>query len=594
MGVRQWFRNAGPFLAQTVAVGVLLWSALELWRFDVHVQFNYLGDSLWFALLAKSVAHNAWAFDVPQLSAPYGLAAAAFPTMTNFDWLIMKAISLIASDPAIVFNVFWLCTIFFTAWTGLLSLRLLGVPGWLAALGGLLYTAIPYTWLRSTSHLSLVFYSVPLLCLFAVYLVRGPVDPWTDRSYRCAGLLGACMQGFQYVYFSWFAILLFAVAGLLGYVHRRHRDVIVWAVLGIVVLASTSVLNLAPSFYAWQKHGRPNINYKTTREAEVYGLKIRKLLLPHEENPILPLRSWAVRDRKAVFPHENENGTARLGLFGATGFLFLLSVSLAIRTRQHTPNQTTIRSIAALNLIVLVVTTVGGFGAIINTLTVPDIRAYNRFSVFLAFFSIAGLSLWLADRWRETRDTMKPLVAAAVVGAAAFSLYDQALDARVITRSYDRDKKVAAEVATVVAGMEPLFPERTAVFQFPITDFPADFNRGQMLAYDHALPYLRTDHFRWSWPALTPRHIGWTRFVKSLAGPALVRALADAGFGAIWVDKFGYRDRGRAITASVLSGGGVEVLQGISRRYAIIDLRAAAGDRDGTGPAVGTPVPGAP
>ena len=94
----------------------------------LRVQFNFSGDSLWFALLAKSVAHNGWAFLVPQLSAPYGLAAAAFPTMTNFDWLIMKGISLVSKDPAIVFNVFWLCTIFFTAWTGLLSLRLLGVP----------------------------------------------------------------------------------------------------------------------------------------------------------------------------------------------------------------------------------------------------------------------------------------------------------------------------------------------------------------------------------------------------------------------------------------------------------------------------------
>ena len=187
MDVRQWFRNSGPFLAQTVAVGVLVWSALELWRFDFRVQFNYLGDSLWFAVLAKSVAQNGWAYFVPQLSAPYGLAAAAFPTMTNFDWLIMKVISLVSRDPAIVFNVFWLCTIFFTAWTGLLSLRLLGVPSWLAALGGLLYTGIPYTWLRSTGHLSLVFYSVPLLCVFAVYLARGPVDPWKDAIYRRVG-----------------------------------------------------------------------------------------------------------------------------------------------------------------------------------------------------------------------------------------------------------------------------------------------------------------------------------------------------------------------------------------------------------------------
>ena len=324
---------------------------------------------------------------------------------------------------------------------------------------------------------------------------------------------------------------------------------------------------------------------------KLYGLKIRRLLLPHYENPIPPLRSWAVRDRKAAFPNENENGTARLGLFGATGFLFLLWVSLSIRTPQNSAERTTIRTIAALNLIVLTVTTVGGFGAIINTLTVPDIRAYNRFSVFLAFFSISGLSLWLAERWRKTTGRRKVLFTAVVVSGAALSLYDQALDARLITRSYDRDKKVAAEVGTVVGSMETLFPERTAVFEFPITDFPADFNRGQMLAYDHSLPYLHTDHFRWSWPALTPRHVGWTRFIASLSGPALVRALTDAGFGAVWVDRFGYRDRGRAISASVVSAGGVEVLPGISGRYAVFDIRAAGG-RHGLRPMAVSPPAG--
>src|SRR3954470_8181979 len=161
MNVRRWAGNSVPYVAQTGVLCVVLYAALQLWRFDFHVQFNYLGDSLWFAVLAKSIVQNGWTFFVPQLSAPYGLAAAAFPGMTNFDWLVMKILALFISDPAIVFNVFWLLTIVVTAWTCLFSLRLLGVPPWLAALGGLIYTCLPFTWMRSTSHLSLVFYSVP-------------------------------------------------------------------------------------------------------------------------------------------------------------------------------------------------------------------------------------------------------------------------------------------------------------------------------------------------------------------------------------------------------------------------------------------------
>ena len=575
MNLRRWIRISEPYVAQTAVLCVLLYTALQLWRFDFHVQFNYLGDSLWYAVLTKSIVQNGWTYVVPQLSAPYGLAAAAFPSMTNFDWLVMKILAVFIADPAVVFNVFWLLTILLTGWTCLFSLRILGVPSWLAALSGVLYACLPFTWMRSTSHLSLVFYSVPLLCAFAVYLARGPVPPWTDATYRRAGLLGALVQGFDYVYFSWFAVLLFALAGVLGYASLRRRDLATWAGVAIGVIGLAAALNLAPSFYAWKKHGKPDIGYKTAAEAEIYGLKIRHLLLPHHDNPVPPLRWWAALDRKAAFPNENENGTARLGLFGALGFLLVLRVSLRSGSRGEADAET-IRTVAALNLAVLLITTVGGFGAIINTVTVPDIRGYNRFSVFIAFFAIAGLSLWLAGRIRHARGMLQAVIIGLVVAVAGFSVYDQVLDAQAITDPYDRDKGIAADVDAVVGRMATVFEDNTAVFEYPITDFPADFNRGRMLAYDHSLPYLRSDHFRWSWPSLTPRHIAWSRFIASLQGGNAVRALAAAGFGAVWIDRYGYRDNGAAISAAVASGGGVQVLAGASKRYAVFDIRGVA------------------
>ncbi len=92
-------QGAGPYLAQTAIRRPRL-ERPRVVALRCPRAIQLLGDSLWFALLAKSVAHNGWAFFVPQLSAPYGLAAAAFPTMTNFDWLIMKVIALVLKDPA--------------------------------------------------------------------------------------------------------------------------------------------------------------------------------------------------------------------------------------------------------------------------------------------------------------------------------------------------------------------------------------------------------------------------------------------------------------------------------------------------------------
>jgi len=124
--------------------------------------------------------------------------------------------------------------------------------------------------------------------------------------------------------------------------------------------------------------------------------------------------------------------------------------------------------------------------------------------------------------------------------------------------------------------MQAVFAGDTAVFQYPITDFPADFNRGRMLAYDHALPYLRSDWFRWSWPALTPRHVVWSRFIANLRIGEAVRAVRAAGFGAVWIDRYGYEDNGDAVVAAVAAAGGVDVLGGASRRYAVFDIRHVA------------------
>ena len=73
------------------------------------------------------------------------------------------------------------------------------------------------------------------------------MELWGERIYRRVGLTGACIQGFGYVYFSCFGILLFAIAGVLGYVHRKQKKVVIGATLGIAVLGVASVINLAPA-----------------------------------------------------------------------------------------------------------------------------------------------------------------------------------------------------------------------------------------------------------------------------------------------------------------------------------------------------------
>ncbi|MBK8963456.1 MAG: hypothetical protein IPM75_10335 [Candidatus Competibacteraceae bacterium] len=54
----------------------------------------------------KRMLDNGWTYNIPQLSAPFSLSAAAFPSMTNLDWAIMKVISLFINDAGGVFKYF--------------------------------------------------------------------------------------------------------------------------------------------------------------------------------------------------------------------------------------------------------------------------------------------------------------------------------------------------------------------------------------------------------------------------------------------------------------------------------------------------------
>src|SRR5262249_43745997 len=175
----EWDRKqvAAFVLLELVVVAAIETIVLHLWKIDMSVPFNYWGDTLWFAVPVKGILQNGWAYEIPQLSAPFSLSAIAFPSVTNLDWLCMKAISLFASDAGTILNIFWLFSIALTAWSASLALYLLQVNRWMAFGMGVVYAFLPFTFLRNTGHINLVYYCVPLLSLLAIYLAQGCEHP---------------------------------------------------------------------------------------------------------------------------------------------------------------------------------------------------------------------------------------------------------------------------------------------------------------------------------------------------------------------------------------------------------------------------------
>jgi hypothetical protein len=120
-------------------------------------------------------------------------------------------------------------------------------------------------------------------------------------------------QGFNYVYFSFFACFMLLVAGGIGGVASRSYGPLFRATIIVAIICAAASANLWPSFSSWQRSGKPaDMSYKRVFEAEAYGIKLRRMLLPSESNAIGPWQTGRGETERLGFQAE-ENEAARLG-----------------------------------------------------------------------------------------------------------------------------------------------------------------------------------------------------------------------------------------------------------------------------------------
>ena len=563
-------------LAQTFAVLIVAIVSLHLYSYDLSIPFAYSGDSVVILMYIKGLLQDGWPTVIRNLSAPFSYPGAAFPMLTSVDWSIMRFISIFTKEPGLILNTFWLSTLVFSSWTASYAGYQLGLSRLFSATVGLLYAFLPFALLRNVQHLNLVYYLVPLICLLAFILASSGKYVRNAKQATAIGLLGSLLQGFNYIYYSFFAAFLFGIAVVISFRRASGYKQLILPVLAIVVVTASTALNLIPAFSSISINGNPpELNYKSPAEAEYYGAKIRRMILPHQDNVIRPLAMYAQEDIAANFPNENENVSVRLGIYGSIGLFFVFLYSLRRLVIFNEINELSILS--ALSVAIVLVITVGGFGAVFNVLAVPDIRAYNRFSVFLSFFTICALSLWFQRIAIESNQIRRQLMYGFVFGLSAFSLYDQLLDSKGLVSAQTGDTTRALEEKKTVYKLEAQFPEGTSVLQLPFTGYPLNLSSNKMEYYDHVRPYIWSKNLRWSWPSFTLRHRVWQATMSNKQGPDLIRAAILSGFQAIWIDRFAYADNGEQLIKS-LAQGKVNAIDIASNRFVVLDLRGADAD----------------
>jgi hypothetical protein len=558
-------KRHGDVLVGTAAMLLALAAAvvfLRLWDADLRVPFGYTGDATLNLTLVKDVMEHPWYFENPDLGAPHGQELYDYPVV-NGETLNMSLFGiggLATNNPALVMNLFFLFTFPITALTAFLVLRRLPVSRGIALVCALLYTLLPYHFIRGENHLFLAaYYAVPLAAYLVISVLEGKelFERWrrTLLTVAICVVVGAASGSF---YYAAFTVLLIAVATGLRFIAVRERRTLAVGGLVIALIAAVTFIQLTPTMVYRIQHGsNDQVAKRSWFESETYGLKLTNLVLPVDGHRIGALARLKNEYTKQIPPTEAR--TATLGLVGTVGFLWLLAVALAACVGAGRRYPLGLHGgLAAVTVVAFVIATTGGLATLIAVIW-PQIRSWNRISVFIAFFSLAAVALLLEAlrRTLERRSAPVWVFPLVLAGVLAVGVVDQTTPRYV--PAYDAIADIYRGDRGFVSSLEARLPEGASVLQLPYEPFPEPALGGRT-PYEPAKEYLHSDDLRWSYGAMRGRPDDWAATIADKPAAKVVPAARGEGFAGILLDRVRYPDNGAAMEADLRRVLGAEPL----------------------------------
>lgn len=589
---RPWLTTAAWALGAALASVVAVTWVMRLWRGDLSIPFVYEFDGLWHGELVKSIVDHGWYQVNDSLGAPFGQRLYDLPqNADNLQLLIIRGISLFSSQYGTVLNLYFLLTFPLIAVSAFLVLRRLGISPAVAAACSVLFALAPYHFLRRELHLFLSgYFAVPLGAYLFLAVLKGESLFVRRAGVRGRGVLAFASRrslvtlamcaviGSASFYYAGFTLVLVTAAVALVLVARRDRRDALGGALAMGAIAAMLAVNMAPVVVYRLQHG-PNreVTHRVAAEAERYQLKLTQLVLPVSDHRVKPLANTKRRyQRESKTPgFYNESYSAALGIVAAVGFASLLVVALLslLGARGRLAADQRYRHASAGALIAFLLATFGGVSTLIAYYVTPQLRAWNRLSIFISFFSLLAVAL-LLDALRR-RLGPRPGRQIAFAGLLAVILVVGVLDQTtpVDIPKYRQVKAQFGSDDAFVRGIERRLPRAASVFQLPYMGFPESKAIQRMYIYAPVRGYLHSHRLRWSYGAMQGRPADWSIDLADKPASLVVPAAAAAGFDGIYVDRDGYADSGRGLETVVGRLAGVAPLQSRERDLAFYDLR---------------------
>lgn len=551
--VSRLIKNFTPYLISLLILLFIFFFILQGYNFRLTIPLVYVGDGLFSTSYIKTIIDTGWTLTNPYLSYPGTFQLYDYPGLDNFNALLQHVISLWSRSPFVVINIFYLLTYILSAFSSLYVYRRLGLPRAFAIVSSVLFAILPYHFWRNEGHLYLSSYFAVPLWLMLAFSIMNKEGFFSFQNKYWNGialfilLLVIVNTG---VYYTFFGLFYVFIAGVM----QGSSKPFLRSLTIILLSAFITIANLAPNIAFTHEYGKNNaVGHRGFDESEILGLEIPQLLLPIDGHR---LPSFAhVRERydketaQIATKLINENTAASLGILGSLGFLASLAVIFLQRARKP---MNAVYHAALFNLAGLLFATICGFGTFFAMFITPNIRAYNRISVFLGFLSLFiffKCIQYLGEKYHLKSKTMG-IIACIFL---AIGILDQ------ISPFYSFPKISPNQDAfqndqTFVATIEKILPPGSAVFELPYVPFPENPPVNNMTDYEQFRPYLHSTTLRWSYGAMKGRPIAtWQQNTANLPLPEMLNTLVSSGFSGIYIDRNGYTDNAKSLETSLIA-----------------------------------------
>lgn len=537
-------KKEGIYALVTACISiVLVYWLLGLKDVDFHVPFTYSDDGMCLASIVKGMGENGWFFTNPNLGAPFEGTLYDYPFYGDTFWLvIIKILMSIFKSYGMALNIFYIMLFPVTSVITYGVLRKLRIKEWIAVLGSLSYSFLFYHFTRLIpGHILLAAYCfIPISVLICLWTMQD------DEYFRFKkGFLKSRKNIFTLVmlpiiassgiYYAFFMCFFLGIIGLVKWMKqpRNIRELV--PIIGIVaiIVMTIGLLMIPNQIYIHNAGVNPEAPQRGVAEAEVYGLKLARLLIPAGQKNI-PIIS-EVQQKYADVPLPGE-GSEYLGLFGVLGFLVLM-VMIFIENKKETYQYKVLKTLSQLNIAAILLATIGGFSTLFAIFISTKIRGYNRISVYIAFFGIAALCILLneIDKKLGRKSYIFKVI---VVGLTLVGIIEQSWGIR---PNYEYNESRYYNDKTFVGYIENTLGEGSSVYQLPYQRFPENPPINNMKDYASFRGYLHSTNLKWSYGAYKGRTADkWNQVVSSLEVDQMLETLALTGFEGIYIDREGY------------------------------------------------------